>query len=89
MLFDGYDYFISLTCYINKTDIPKQRHKNDVIGIDMGLETTITCSNGDKFNVSVEETERLKHLQAKLARQIKHSNNWYKTKSLIKKSMDA
>ena len=57
----------------------------DVIGLDFGVQTNITCSNGEKRNVQVEESERLRKLQAKFAKKKKHSNNWYKTKSLIRK----
>ena len=86
LLYDGYDYFISLTCFIDKEIVCNNiSYTNDIIGLDLGVKTTITCSNGEKINVQVEESERLKKLQAKLARQIKRSNNWYKTKSLIRK----
>lgn len=84
LLYDGYDYFISLTCYINK-DLNKFNYKNSIIGLDFGVKTSITCSNGDKINVSVEESERLKKLQGILARKQKRSNNWYKVISLIRK----
>ena len=84
MLYDGRDYYISLTCYVDK-EIKKQSFIRDVIGLDFGVQTNITCSNGEKINVQIEESERLRKLQAKLAKKKKHSNNWYKTKSLIRK----
>ena len=84
LLYDGYDYYISLTCYIDKK-VKKQAFVRDVIGLDFGVQTSITCSTGEKINVQVEESERLRKLQAKLAKKKKHSNNWYKTKSLIRK----
>ena len=84
LLYDGYDYFISLTCYIDKEN-NTTNYKNDIIGIDFGCESTITLSNGEKMKVSIGESERLKGLQARLASQIKCSNNWYKTRSLIRK----
>ena len=37
------------------------------------------------MKISIEESERLKGLQAKLSKQIKRSNNWYKTRSKIRK----
>lgn len=83
LLYDGYDYFISLVCFIDK-----EKHNNskkNIIGIDLGCESTITLSNGEKKKILIEESKRLKGLQAKLATQKKRSNNWYKTKSLIKK----
>lgn len=84
LLYDGYDYFISLTCYIDK-QADNVKYNNDIIGLDLGVKTSITCSNGDKINVSIEESERLKKLQAILARKQKRSNNWYKVISLIRK----
>lgn len=77
LLYDGYDYFISLTCYIPK----EQKYTNGKeIGIDFGCETTVTTSEGEKLNIRIGESERLKRLQAKLCRQQKRSNNWYKTR---------
>ena len=85
LMYDGNDYFISLTCYIDKDKIKKPIYKNDTIGIDMGVSTSITLSDGTKYDISIEESEKLKHLQAKLARQKKGSNNRYKTIKKIRK----
>ena len=85
LLYDGYDYYITLTCYIDKEPEKNIEYKNDIIGLDFGVKTTITASNGDKANVLVRESDTLKKLQRKLARQQKRSNSWYKTKSLIRK----
>lgn len=82
ILYDGYDYFITLTCFIDKE---KKQTNNNIIGIDLGCSTTITTSDGKKMKISIEESERLKGLQAKLSKQIKRSNNWYKTRSKIRK----
>lgn len=82
LLYDGYDYYVSLTCYVPKEI---KVHNNKEIGIDFGCETTITTSEGDKIKIRIGESERLKRLQAKLNRQQKRSNNWYKTRSLINK----
>ena len=84
LYYDGIDYYIILTCYIDKENTTKQ-YKNDVIGIDMGVSTTLTLSDGTKYNVSVGESEKLKRLQAKLSRQKKGSNNRYKTMKKIRK----
>ena len=82
ILYDGINYFISLTCFIDKE--VKTKH-NNIVGINMGVSTALTLSNGEKYNISIEESERLKKLQAKLARQIKGSNNRYKTIKKIRK----
>ena len=81
LLYDGINYYIALTCFIDKDNIEKQ-YKNDIVGIDMGVSTTLTLSNGTKYDISVGESEKLKRLQVKLSKQRKGSNNRYK---LIKK----
>lgn len=54
------------------------------IGIDMGVKTHLTLSNGVKIDATFEETDRLRRLRRKLARQIKGSANWQKTKHQIR-----
>lgn len=83
LLYDGNDYFISLTCFIDKEE--NKSYDNDIVGIDMGVSTNLTLSDGTKYNIFVGESEKLKRLQAKLARQKKGSNNRYKTIKKIRK----
>ena len=85
LLYDGYDYFISLTCYIDKNNNNLPNYKENIIGLDFGCESTITLSSGEKRKISIGESERLKGLQARLATRKKRSNNWYKDRSLIRK----
>lgn len=80
--------YLAITVFINKDKIKKQNKINKDIGIDMGCSTTLTLSSGDKIDVSVSETERLKFLQRKLARQVKGSNNRRKTIKLIQKEYE-
>ena len=84
LLYDGIDYYIALTCFIDK-DNTKKIYTNDIVGIDMGVSTTLTLSNGSKYDISIEESEKLKRLQVKLSRQNKGSNNRYKTIKKIRK----
>lgn len=84
LIYDGISYYVCLTCFIDKDDIVYKR-KIPIIGIDLGIKDTVTCSDGTKFNISIGESERLKKLQKIFARQIKGSNNWYKTKKKIRK----
>ena len=84
LLYDGYDYFISLTCFMDKDKENKIKNDN-IIGVDFGCETTVTSSDGKKIKISIGESERLKGLQNKLKSQTKGSNNWYKTRSKIRK----
>ena len=87
LLYDGNDYYISLTCYINKDNKQNKnkQYKNNIVGIDMGVSTSLTLSDGTKYDISVGESEKLKRLQAKISKQIKGSNNRYKTIKKIRK----
>ena len=82
LLYDGIDYYIVLTCFIDKKE---KKYKNDIVGIDMGVSTSLTLSDGTKYDISIEESEKLKRLQVKLSRQKKGSNNRYKTIKRIRK----
>ena len=72
-------YYLIVTCYIDNNKIQKQETNGKEIGLDFGIKTNITTSEGEKLDISVEESERLKMLQRKLQRQTKGSNNRYKT----------
>lgn len=82
LLYDGVDYYISLTCFVDKEE---KTLKDEIIGVDMGCSTTITLSNGLKMKASVEESDRLKKLQSVIERKTKRSNNWYKVRCKIRK----
>ena len=82
LIYDGNDYYISLTCFIDKEN---KQYKNDIVGIDMGVSTSLTLSDGTKYDISIGESEKLKRLQVKLSKQKKGSNNRYKTIKKIRK----
>ena len=84
LIYDGLDYYVCLTCYIDKDNTDKI-YKNDIVGIDMGVSTSLTLSNGTKYDISIGESEKLKQLQVKMSRQKKGSNNRYKTIKRIRK----
>ena len=75
-------YYLAITCYKKKETKTK---KTGEIGVDLGISTAVTLSDGRKFNASVQETDRLRRLQRKLARQQKGSKRRYKTLNLIKR----
>ena len=82
-------YHLLITAFKNKNEIKeKELIKDSKIGLDMGVKTHLTLSNGEKHNILIEETERLKHLQRKLSRQIKGSNNYHKTRCLMRKQYE-
>lgn len=74
--------YLHVTIYRNPEPVNR---KDQVLGIDFGLENNFILSNGLTVNAQLRETERLKFLQRKLARQEKGSNNWWKTKKSIQK----
>lgn len=76
-------YYIYITTYESLKGEPKNEKKNDV-GLDFGIKDHITTSEGKKYNCIIEETDRLKKLQRKFAKQKKGSNNRYKTLQKIK-----
>jgi putative transposase len=78
-------YYIAVTIFRFNNDIPSKKFIGKEIGIDMGIKTSITLSNGEKFSSTIKETERLKRLQHKLSRCVKGSNNRRKIIYLIQK----
>ncbi len=78
-------YYVAITIFKYNDDIVIKPYIGDEIGIDMGIKDAITLSNGEKFSATIGETERLKRLQKKFARQKKGSNNRWKTRWRIKK----
>lgn len=75
-------YYIHITTFQKKElEIPTLPE----IGIDMGIKTHITTSEGKKINAFVGETERLKKLQRSIARKKKGSNNRRKARLLMQR----
>ena len=78
-------YYLKITTYINRNKLPKIQRNNEILGIDFGIETNLTFSNGQKLNMSIQESDRLKKLQNELQKRVKGSKNRYKTIKLIQK----
>ena len=79
-------YYLSLTTW-SEVQIAKPL-KLAPIGLDFGIKTHITLSDGREWNAMVEEPERLKRLQRKLQRQIKGSNNYWRTRTALQKQYE-
>lgn len=79
-------YYIHITTYVPK----KKNHvqPGTSIGIDMGVKTGITLSDGSKINTVFEEPERLRRLRRKLSRQKKGSNKYQKTWNVINQELE-
>lgn len=80
---DAGNYYISICCDV---EVKPHIKTNKQIGIDMGIKDNITLSNGEKFNCSIGESERIKKLQRKLSRSQKGSKNRYKIKLKLQKA---
>ena len=78
-------YYLKVTCFINKENFKEQKTNGKEIGLDFGIKTNITTSEGEKLDVTVKESDRLKRLQKQMSRRVKGSNNRYKTIKLIQR----
>ena len=76
-------FYINITTYSKKQ--PQPNIEKEVLGVDMGIKDQLIFSNGVKVNFYLEESEQLKGLMRKLARQTKGSNQYKQTLHRIKK----
>jgi len=82
-------YYIKLTCFKNllEKDFNFINKKGD-IGIDFGIKDNIVTSNGEFFNIKIQEDESLKRLQKQLAKKKKGSKNSYKMKFKLRRKYE-
>ena len=78
-------YYLKVTTFINKENFKDVQKNGKEIGLDFGIKTSITTSEGEKLDVPIEESERLKKLQREMFRRVKGSNNRHKTIKLIQR----
>ena len=78
-------YYLKVTCFINKENFHEQPKNGKEIGLDLGIKTSITTSEGEKINVTIGESDRLKKLQKEMFRRVKGSNNRFKTINRIQR----
>lgn len=79
-------YYIHITTYTPKRETTTQ--PGTAIGIDMGVKTGLTLSDGSKIDMVFEEPERVRRLRRKLSRQEKGSHKYRKTWGLISREME-
>ena len=76
-------YYVAVTTFQYKEgEIKKYKPE---IGIDMGIKTSITTSEGKKINIFVGETKRLKKIQRRIMKRKKGSSNRYKLRKLLRR----
>lgn len=78
-------YYLKVTTYIDKDKAEEPEKNGKEIGLDFGVKTAITTSEGEKFDAYVEESDRLKRLQREMSRRKKGSNNRRRTVKLIQR----
>lgn len=72
-------FYLYVTTYVSKDNFKSKQTNGKDIGLDFGIKTNITTSEGEKIGISIGESDQVKALQRKLERQRKGSNNRYKT----------
>ena len=82
------DYYIHWTVYIDKKHIPSVEKNNENIGIDFGCATAFTLSDGRNIDFKLQETESMRKLHKKMARQKKDSKQYNKSCELLRKKYD-
>ena len=78
--------FIVITCYVDKRE--QDFAPGTSIGVDMGVKTHLTFSDGTKITALVEESERARGLRRKISRQKPGSNNRAKTMHRLEKALE-
>ncbi len=73
LLNHGGDYFLAITTYVPRKE--KQNIEKDKLGLDLGCQTSITTSEGVKYDLKVEETEQIKNVKRQISLSMKGSNN--------------
>ena len=82
------EYYIHWTVYIDKNKIPSIEKNGKSIGIDFGCATAFTLSDGRKIDFKLQETESMRKLHKKIARQKKDSKQYEKSCELLRKKYD-
>ena len=85
----GYDsghWYVSFQTEYTRTERPHQ--SDTIVGIDLGVNHHTTLSSGfyvDGFKLIKDHQQKLTRVQRQLARKVKFSSNWRKTKAKINK----
>ena len=81
-------YYIKVSVCINKSAQKQRSILHKEVGLDFGIKSNITTSNGEKFNCKVQESEYLKFLQRKLNKKQKDSKRYWKLRNQIQKEYE-
>lgn len=73
------EYYVSVNYSYEIEEVKTVKVVKEAIGVDRGITTTASCSNGKEFNIDKEKIEkfnsRIKICQKQLSKKVKGSNN--------------
>jgi len=78
-------YYLHVTCYRSKDRCVSADKIGDAVGVDFGISSKLTLSNGIKIDFEIRESLRLKRLQRKLSRKRVGSKNRERVRFLLNK----
>ncbi|KUK10851.1 MAG: Putative transposase IS891/IS1136/IS1341 family [Clostridia bacterium 41_269] len=80
-------YYLHVTCYLPREHFLR-KPVGEAVGVDFGIDSKLTLSNGIKIDFEVHETPRLKRLQRKLHRTKKGFKNGKKVWFLLRREYE-
>ena len=80
-------YYLHVTCYLSKEHFNRE-FIGEAVGIDFGVGSKLTLSNGIRIDFEVHETPRLKRIQKRLARTQKGSRKRERARFLLRKEYE-
>lgn len=78
-------YYIHVTTYLPKETRVKTGKE---VGLDFGIKDNIVTSDGEKFNIKIPESEKLKRLQKRFSKKLKGSKQRRKVNFKIQKEYE-
>jgi len=76
------DLYLKITCFVQKEEKAKT---DNVVGLDFGIETNVTTSDGEKLNFYLPETKGVKKASRKFNKRKKGSRRKFKAKINLQK----
>jgi len=78
-------YYVQVTTYQPKAT---RSQTGKSVGLDFGIKDNVVTSDGEKFNIKVPESEKLKHLQRRFAKKAKGSKQREKVNRKVKREYE-
>ncbi len=78
-------YYLHVTTYLPKQERIKTGKD---VGLDFGIKDTIVTSDGEKFNIKIPESKKLKNLQRRLSKKAPNSKQRFKVQKQIRKEYE-